>query len=58
MVWASSIPGYTILHSGLPVPDESFLLRNEGVAIVLDPALAVAWRGAGEEWKAVRLKGC
>ena len=44
---------YTILHSGRPVPDESPLLRGEGVGIVLDPALTAAWREAGEEWKAV-----
>ena len=47
------VEGYTIIHSGRPVPDESPFRRNEGVAIVLDPALAAAWREAGEEWKAV-----
>ena len=44
---------YTILHLGRPVRDESPLLRNEGVGIVLDPALTAAWREAGEVWKAV-----
>ena len=47
------VEGYTILHSGRPVPDESPLLRNEGVGIVLEPAMASAWREAGEEWRAV-----
>ena len=45
--------GYTILHSGRPVPAESPLHRNEGVGIVLDPALAATWRAAGEDWSAV-----
>ena len=47
------VEGYTILHSGRPVPDASPFLRNEGVGIVFDPALATAWKEAGEEWKAV-----
>ena len=47
------VEGYTILHSGRPVPEESPLLRNEGVGIVLNPAMTTAWREAGEEWKAV-----
>ena len=28
-------------------------LPDSGVGIVLDPAMATAWREAGEEWKAV-----
>ena len=32
------------------------LLRNEGVGIVLNSAMAAAWREAGEEWKAVNPK--
>ena len=47
------VEGYTILYSGRPVPVQSPLLRNEGVGIVLDPALAAAWRAAGEDWSAV-----
>ena len=47
------VEGYTILHSGRPIPVESPLLRNEGVGIVLDPALAASWRAAGEDWIAV-----
>ena len=47
------VEGYTILHSGRPLPEESPMVRNEGVGIVLDPALTVAWRDAGEVWKAV-----
>ena len=48
------IEGYTILHSGRPVPgDGDIIERNEGVGIVLDPLLADAWRRAGEVWKGV-----
>ena len=47
------VEGYTILHSGRPVSDESPLPQNEGVSIVLHPASAAAWREAGKEWKAV-----
>ena len=47
------VEGYTILHSGRPVPEESPRLRSEGVGIVLNPAMGAAWREAGEEWKAV-----
>ena len=47
------VEGYTILHSGRPVPSESPLIRNEGVGIVLDPVLTAAWREEGETWKAV-----
>ena len=47
------VEGYTILHSGRPLPEESPMVRNEGVGIVLDPALSAAWRDAGEVWKAV-----
>ena len=47
------VEGYTILHSGRPVPEESPRFRSEGVGIVLNPAMGAAWREAGEEWKAV-----
>ena len=33
------VDGYTILHSGRPVPDESKLMNNEGFAIVLSTPL-------------------
>ena len=43
------VEGYTILHSGRPIPgDGDIIERNEGVGIVLDPLLADAWRRAGE----------
>ena len=49
-----NVEGYTILHSGRPVPgDAQRVERNEGVGIVLDPQMTAAWRSAGEEWKAV-----
>ena len=47
------IEDFTIIHSGRHVPDEAPLHRSEGVGIVLDTAMAAAWREAGEEWKAV-----
>ena len=47
-----SIGGYTVLHSGRPLPEQNERAeRNEGVAIVLDPQMTEAWRAAGEEWK-------
>ena len=45
--------GYTILHSGCLVPTEAPITRNERVAVVLDPALTVAWKEAGGVWEAV-----
>ena len=56
MVWKCSVQGewVVILHSGRPVPaDGNIALRNEGVAIVLDPALAENWKSSGEEWQAI-----
>ena len=47
------VEGYTILHSGRPVPTDAPMARNEGVAIVLDPALTAAWKEAGGVWEAV-----
>ena len=47
------VEGYTILHSGRPVPTEAPMARNEGVAVVLDPALTAAWKEAGGVWEAV-----
>ena len=45
--------GYTILHSGRPLPEEAPMERNEGVGIVLDPVMAQAWRDGEEVWEAV-----
>ena len=46
--------GYTLLHSGRTLPgDGEPLLRNEGVGIVLDQSVTVAWKNAGECWEAV-----
>ena len=48
------IDRYTVLHSGRDLPGlGDALQRGEGVAIVLDPVLSVAWRDAGEVWTAV-----
>ena len=48
------IEGYTILHSGRPVPDDTDTVeRNKSVGIVLYPCLAEAWRRTGEVWKGV-----
>lgn len=44
---------YTIFHSGHPLLEKAPLERSAGVGIVLDPALASAWRETGEVWKAV-----
>ncbi len=46
--------GHTILHCGRPVPREAQAAdHNEGVGIVLDLHSTIAWRNAGETWKAV-----
>ena len=38
------IDGYTVLHSGRDLPASGDVLqRGEGVAIVLDPLMSVAW---------------
>ena len=48
------IDGYTVLHSDHDIPGSGDALQcGEGVAIVLDPVLSVAWRDAGEVWTAV-----
>ena len=48
------VEGYMILHSGRPLPDDdSPMVRNEGVGIVLDCEMTAAWREAGEVWEAV-----
>lgn len=49
-----NVEGYTILHSGWPIPGEAQAVeRNEGVGLVLDPQMTIAWRNTGESWKAV-----
>ena len=49
-----NIEGYTIIHSGRPIPgNDERVERNEGVGIVLDPKMSIAWRSSGEVWKAV-----
>ena len=46
--------GYTLLHSGRPLPSENDrAVRNEGVGIVLDAKATAAWKEAGERWEAV-----
>ena len=45
--------GYTLLHSGQPLPGEEEIKRNEGVGIMLNKFATVAWREAGEKWEAV-----
>ncbi len=47
------VEDFTILHSGRPVPEEAAMERNEGVGIAMDPSVTMAWREAGETWKAV-----
>ena len=59
MVWEAvyEVQGYTILHSGNPIPGESQTTkRNEEVVIVLDPQMKTAWKEIGEIWKAVSSK--
>ena len=51
-VWSAD--GYTLLHSGRPLPDEGEpQKRNEGVGILLDSCATVAWKDAEECWEAV-----
>ena len=48
------INGYIVLHSGHDLPGSGDALQcDEGVAIVLDAVLSVAWRDTGEVWTAV-----
>jgi len=43
------VDGFTVLHSGCELPQPvDVLQRGEGVAVVLDPVMAQAWRDAGE----------
>ena len=51
-VWTAG--EYIFLHSGRPLPDTDKIgVRNEGVGIALDKAVAEAWKKAGEVWEAV-----
>ena len=51
-VW--NVVGYTLLHSGRPLPDESEpQLRNEGVRIVMSKHATMAWKNVGESWEAI-----
>ena len=51
---AWTVNGYTLLHSGCPLPDEGEpQVRNEGVGILLDEHATATWRDAGERWEAV-----
>ena len=47
------VEGFTILHSGRPIPESTPMVRNEVVGIVLDPVMATSWRESGEVWEAV-----
>ena len=47
------VEGFRIFHSGRPIPESTPMVRNEGVGIVLDPAMATSWRESGEVWEAV-----
>ena len=52
-VWPAA-NGYTLLHSGRPVPSsDDAVTRREGVGLVLDVRATAAWRMAGEVWKPV-----
>ena len=54
-----TVYGYTLLHSGRALPDETDpQVRNEGVGILLfffffDRHATMAWKNAGETWEAV-----
>ena len=49
-----TVDGYTLLHSGRTLPDETVpQVRNEGVSILLDRYATMAWKNAGETWEAV-----
>ena len=45
---------YVIMYSSQTVPaDGDKALRNEGVAIVLDPTMEENWKSSGGEWQAI-----
>ena len=48
------VDGCVVVHSGRPVPAaDGAVLHREGVGIVLNPVMTMAWRNAGEVWNAV-----
>ena len=48
------VDGFTVLHSGRGVPQSGDAIQHgEGVAIVLDPFIANAWKDSGSVWSAV-----
>ena len=52
-----SADGYTLLHSGRPLPsDQEKGTRNEGVGIALDKEATAEWKNAGEVWEAISLR--
>ena len=54
-IWTAD--GYTLLHSGRPLPNEDDPhSRNEGVGIILDKQATDAWKDAGETWEAISSK--
>ena len=51
------VDGFTVLHSGRSVPQSGDAIqRGEGVAIVLDPLMATAWRDSGGTLSAISSK--
>ena len=51
-IWQAE--GYTILHSGRPMPsDGENATRKEGVGLALDEKATAAWMAAGGVWEAV-----
>ena len=51
-IW--TVDGYTLLHSGRTLPNETDpQVRNKGVGILLDRHATMAWKNAGETWEAV-----
>jgi len=43
------VDGYTVVHSGRPVPGAGHVAQHgEGVNVVFDPVLSETWRNSGE----------
>ena len=48
------VDAFVLVHFGRPIPaDGEPVQRNEGVGIVLNSAMATAWRSSGESWRTV-----
>ena len=48
------VDGYTVVHSGRPVPAAGDVAQHgEGAGILLDPILPETWRIGGEVWNPV-----